>query len=93
MAVALAELRGDLSTGLAEIKGTLDLLRQSDHHTGQTLTDHAATLADHERRLVEGERARAAAEEVRLADRRRLQVAAALAGIAATAATVIPLVR
>ncbi|MFD5916163.1 hypothetical protein ACFVYP_07115 [Kitasatospora sp. NPDC058201] len=82
MAVALAELRGEFSTGLAEIKGSLDLLRQSDRHTGQMLADHGATLTDHERRLVDAERARAAAEEVRQSDRRRVQVMAAVVGIA-----------
>jgi hypothetical protein len=83
MAVNLAELRGELTTGLAEISGTLRLLQQSDRHTGQTLSDHSATLADHERRLVEGERARAAAEEVRQSDRRRVQLVSAVVGIVA----------
>lgn len=83
VAVNLAELRGELTTGLAEINGTLRLLQQSDRHTGQTLSDHGTTLVDHERRLVEAERARAAAEEVRQADRRRVQLVSAVVGIVA----------
>ncbi|MFD5081847.1 hypothetical protein ACFWOG_04295 [Kitasatospora sp. NPDC058406] len=82
MAVNLAEIRGELNTGLANINGTLRLLQQSDRHTGQTLAEHGATLTDHERRIVDAERARAAAEEVRQSDRRRVQVMAAVVGIA-----------
>ncbi|MER5355707.1 hypothetical protein ABT093_35960 [Kitasatospora sp. NPDC002551] len=100
LAVALADLRGDVGTGLAgirgdvgtgfaEVRGVLDVLRQSDSHTGQTLTDHTATLADHERRLVDGERARAGAEEVRTHDRRRVAMVSAVVGIAAGVLTAL----
>jgi hypothetical protein len=93
----MAELRGDFGTGIAEIKGTLELLRQSDSHTGQTVADHGAQLADHERRLVEGERERAGAEEVRRADRRRVQMVSAVVGIAsgllAAVVTVLAVIR
>ncbi|MEV7358218.1 hypothetical protein [Kitasatospora sp. NPDC091276] len=93
LAVGLAELRGDVGTGLAEIKGSLALLRQSDSHTGQTIADHSAQLADHDRRISDGERERAAAGEVRQADRRRLQALAGLAGVAAAVAAVVPIVN
>ncbi|MFD8596956.1 hypothetical protein ACFV1L_18340 [Kitasatospora sp. NPDC059646] len=89
----MTALRGEVSTGLAEIKGELALLRQSDSQTGQTLAAHSAQLAEHDQRIAELRQAQAAEAEVRRVDHRRLQAAAAVVGIVAAAAAVVPIVR
>ncbi|MFB7473973.1 hypothetical protein [Kitasatospora sp. NPDC056184] len=77
-----------MGTGFAEVRGVLDVLRQSDSHTSQTIADHSTQIADHDRRIAQGERERAAAEEVRQSDRRRLQQIIGLVGLAGTALTI-----
>ncbi|MFF4751837.1 hypothetical protein [Streptomyces sp. NPDC001270] len=56
VAVALADLRGDLGTGLAEIKGSLALLVQRAGQTDAALADHRADLDAIEERLTAVER-------------------------------------
>ncbi|MGI5252764.1 hypothetical protein [Actinacidiphila glaucinigra] len=56
VAVALADLRGDLGTGLAEIKGSLALLVQRAGQTDQALADQRTDLEAVEARLAALER-------------------------------------
>ncbi|MGW6913697.1 hypothetical protein ACWGB8_07745 [Kitasatospora sp. NPDC054939] len=97
LAVALAELRGAVSTGFAEIKGSLALLVQRAGQTDLRVDAHDAALAEHDRRLDAAEQKLAAAEEVRAADRRRVQMLSAVvgvvAGVIASLATLLALAR
>ncbi|MGI5138144.1 MULTISPECIES: hypothetical protein [unclassified Streptomyces] len=56
VAVALAELRGDLGTGVAEIKGSLALLVQRAGQTDQTIAGQREDLDAVEVRLTSVER-------------------------------------
>ncbi|MFF7994776.1 hypothetical protein ACFZDG_34015 [Kitasatospora xanthocidica] len=91
-ALELQRLRGAVSTGFAELKGALSLLVQRAGQTDQQLRDHSAQMAEHDQRLDALERDGAAAEEVRRSDHRRVQTISALAGVAAAASAVVPLV-
>lgn len=73
-ALELEKLRGELSTGFAEIKGSLALLVQRAGQTEQVLVEHRSDIVDHERRLSLLEQARAADAELGQEDRlRRLE--------------------
>lgn len=50
-ALELERLRGDLGTGLAEIKGSLALLVQRSDQTDRTLVAHSASLNDLDKRV------------------------------------------
>ncbi len=90
-----------MSTGIAEIKGSLALLVQRAGQTDQVLVEHRSDLVDHERRLGQLEQARAADEELGQEERlRRLEAArwplpviAILATVTSTATGVIALYR
>ncbi|MDX3214580.1 hypothetical protein PV318_03340 [Streptomyces sp. ME02-6991-2B] len=56
VAVALADLRGDLGTGLAEIKGSLALLVQRAGQTDQAIADQRDDLDAVDARLAAVER-------------------------------------
>ncbi|MFE2407140.1 hypothetical protein ACFXDE_02215 [Kitasatospora sp. NPDC059408] len=88
LAVAVAELRGAVSTGFAETKGSLSLLVQRAGQVDEQLKTQASEIDDHDRRLDRLERRVAADEEVRQADRRRMQLLSLVAGLVVAIATV-----
>lgn len=63
-ALELEKLRGELSTGFAEIKGSLNLLVQRSDQTDRSLADHRQELMDLDKRVADLERARAADAEL-----------------------------
>ena len=89
-ALELEKLRGELSTGFAEIKGSLQLLVQRSDQTERSLGEHRVELVDLDKRVSALEQARAAdaelGQEARLrtleASRWPLPTVAALAGLA-----------
>lgn len=50
VAVALAEIRGELAAGFATVNGSLALLAQRGDQTDAKLTDHEQRIDDLERR-------------------------------------------
>ncbi|MGW4648029.1 hypothetical protein [Kitasatospora sp. NPDC004289] len=63
-ALELEKLRGELSTGFAEIKGSLQLLVQRSDQTDRSLGEHRVELVDLDKRLAALEQARAADAEL-----------------------------
>jgi hypothetical protein len=70
-AIELQRLRGDISTGFAEIKGSLALLVQRSDQTDRALGEHRTELTDLDKRVSELERARAADGELGQEERLR----------------------
>jgi hypothetical protein len=75
-AIELQRLRGDISTGFAEIKGSLALLVQRSDQTDRSLGEHRTELVDLDKRVSELERCQAADAELGQESRlRRLEAA------------------
>jgi hypothetical protein len=70
-AIEIQKLRGDISTGFAEIKGSLNLLVQRSDQTDRTLGEHRTEMVDLDKRVGELERLAAADAELQVPSRVR----------------------
>lgn len=70
-AIELQRLRGEISTGFAEIKGSLALLVQHSDQTDQAVRENRADVADLEKRVGDLERHHAANAELGIPGRVR----------------------
>jgi hypothetical protein len=97
-AIEIQRLRGDISTGFAEIKGSLALLVQRSDQTDRSLSEHRTDLVDLDKRVSELERQHAADTELGIPARVRTLEAGrwplpALAGLTGCGALVISLLQ
>lgn len=89
VAVALAELRGTMETGFANLDGKMALLAQRGDQTDRQLTDHEARLNVIERGETEQQRRTAARLDALEASRWPWKTIGAMSGAAAGIAAVV----
>lgn len=89
VAVALAELRGTMETGFANLDGKLALLAQRGDQTERLLSEHSERLSVIERGETEQQKRTAARLDALEASRWPWRTIGGLTGVAAAAAAVV----